>query len=202
MERLADKGNGNCFYIDSVREARKVFEQKIAGTIEVIAKDVKVQVEFDPKVVKQYRLLGYENRNIADRDFRNDKVDAGEIGAGHSVTALYELEMTGTPGDIATVRVRAKAPNGSEASEQQFRFGADKLARSLEAASEDLRFAVAVAGTADVLRGNEEAKTWSLNLAEKLAAGSTRGESEREEFVSLLKKARTLVDARRTVAGR
>lgn len=202
MERLADKGNGNCFYIDSVREARKVFEQKIAGTIEVIAKDVKVQVEFDPKVVKSYRLLGYENRDIADRDFRNDKVDAGEIGAGHSVTALYEVELTDARGDLGRVRVRAKAPNGTEAAEQQFTLGREKLARSLETASEDLRFAVAVAGTADILRGNDDAKTWSLHTAEKLAAATTRGEADREEFVSLLKNARAMVEARRTVAGR
>ncbi len=202
MERLADKGNGNCFYVDGVREAKKVFEQKIAGTLEVIAKDVKIQVEFDPKTVKRYRLLGYENRDIADRDFRNDKVDAGEIGAGHSVTALYEVELTDAKGDLATVRVRAKAPNGTEASEQQFRFGRDRLASSLEAASKDLQFATAVAATADVLRGNPDAVRFGLGAVERLAAGSTEGDRDREEFVSLLRKARALRGEGGSVAGR
>ena len=120
MEQLADKGNGNCFYVDSLKEARKVFETQLTGTLEVIAKDVKFQVEFNPKAVSRYRLMGYENRDIADKDFRNDKVDAGEIGAGHTVTALYEVELTGEAQDLATVRIRAKAPNGAEAKEQAF----------------------------------------------------------------------------------
>ena len=153
---------------------------------------MKIQVEFDPATVRSYRLLGYENRDIADRDFRNDKVDAGEIGAGHSVTALYEVELTEAQGPLATVRVRAKAPNGSKAEEQQFQFGRDRLAKSLDAASDDLRFAVSVAGTADVLRQSNASETWSLATALKLARGSSKRIPEREEFVRLLQRAHEL----------
>jgi Ca-activated chloride channel homolog len=190
MEQLADKGNGNCFYIDSEREARRVFQEQLAGTLEIIAKDVKVQVEFDKAAVRGYRLIGYENRDIADRDFRNDKVDAGEIGAGHTVTALYEVELTGEGSKLATVRVRAKTPSGSEAAEQSFSLSRGDLHETLARSSAALRFATAVAGTADILRGAPQASDWSLVTAEKLAEGATEGMSDREEFVSLLRRVR------------
>ncbi|WP_257458397.1 vWA domain-containing protein [Archangium lipolyticum] len=190
MEKLANKGNGNCFYIDSEREARRVFQERLAGTLEVIAQDVKVQVEFDPATVRGYRLLGYENRAIADKDFRNDKVDAGEIGAGHTVTALYEVELTGEGQDVATVRVRAKKPGGAEASEQRFSLARAQLRGSLEEASSDLRFATAVAGTADILRGAPQAGDWSLATAESLAEDAVDGMSDRAEFLGLLRLAR------------
>ncbi|MGZ3461671.1 MAG: vWA domain-containing protein, partial [Archangium sp.] len=193
MEKLADKGNGNCFYIDSYKEAKKVFEQQLTGTLEVIAKDVKVQVEFDPKVVRRYRLVGYENRDIADKDFRNDKVDAGEIGAGHSVTALYEVELTGEKAKLGMVRIRAKAPNGTEASEQAFPFEQRMVRASLDAASTDFRFALAVAATADVLRNSPSAQGWNLATVQKLAEGATEGNADREEFVKLLTRARGLL---------
>ncbi|WP_224248367.1 vWA domain-containing protein [Hyalangium gracile] len=190
MEKLANKGNGNCFYIDSDREARRVFQEQLAGTLEVIAKDVKVQVEFDKTAVRGYRLIGYENRDIADRDFRDDKVDAGEIGAGHTVTALYEVELTGEGTNVATVRVRAKTPAGSEAAEQTFSFARAELHDDLDDASADLRFATAVAGTADILRGAPQASDWSLAVAEELAENATDGLEDREEFVSLLRQVR------------
>ena len=193
MEKLANKGNGNCFYIDSYKEAKKVFETQLTGTLEVIAKDVKVQVEFDPKVVSRYRLVGYENRDIADRDFRDDKVDAGEIGAGHSVTALYEVELTGEKAALGTVRIRAKAPNGTEAAEQAFPFEQRMLRASVDAASPDFRFALAVAATADVLRGSPSTQGWNLATVQKLAQGATEGNSEREEFTRLLARARELL---------
>jgi Ca-activated chloride channel family protein len=196
MEKLADKGNGNCFYVDSYKEAKKVFETQLTGTLEVIAKDVKLQVEFNPVAVRRYRLLGYENRDVADNDFRNDKVDAGEIGAGHNVTAVYEVELTGdTKEALATVRVRAKAPNGTEAAEQAFAFERALLRPSLEAASADFRFAVAVASTADILRGNPAAEGWSLATAQKLAEGSAVGDADRNEFVRLVTQARALMGA-------
>jgi Ca-activated chloride channel family protein len=190
MERLANKGNGNCFYIDSEKEARRVFQEGLAGTLEVIAKDVKVQMEFDKTAVRGYRLLGYENRAIADQDFRNDKVDAGEIGAGHSVTALYEVELTGEGTKVATVRVRAKTPSGSEAAEQSFSFPREQLHAKLTDSSADMRFATAVAGTADMLRGAPQASDWSLAVAEDLAQGAVEGMEDREEFVSLLRRVR------------
>jgi Ca-activated chloride channel family protein len=193
MEKLADKGNGNCFYIDSFKEAKKVFETQLTGTLEVIAKDVKVQVEFDPKVVRRYRLVGYENRDIADKDFRDDKVDAGEIGAGHSVTALYEVELTGEKAQLGTVRIRAKTPSGTEAAEQAFAFEQRMLRSTLDTASTDFRFALAVAATADVLRGSPSAQGWNLATVQKLAEGSTEGNSDREEFVKLVTRARGLL---------
>ena len=193
MEKLADKGNGNCFYIDSYKEAKKVFEQQLTGTLEVIAKDVKIQVEFDPKVVSRYRLVGYENRDIADKDFRDDKVDAGEIGAGHSVTALYEVELTGAQAALGTVRIRAKAPNGTEASEQSFPFEQKLMRPTLDAASTDFRFALSVAATADVLRGAPSAKGWSMATIQKLAEGAVDGQSDRQEFTKLVARARGLL---------
>jgi Ca-activated chloride channel family protein len=193
MEKLADKGNGNCFYIDSFKEAKKVFETQLTGTLEVIAKDVKLQVEFDPKVVSRYRLVGYENRDIADKDFRDDKVDAGEIGAGHSVTALYEVELTGEKAALGTVRIRAKTPSGTEAAEQAFPFEQRMLRGTLDTASTDFRFALAAAATADVLRGSPSAQGWNLAAVQKLAEGSTDGNTDREEFVKLVTRARGLL---------
>jgi len=190
MERLANKGNGNCFYIDSEKEARRVFQEQLAGVLEVIAKDVKVQVEFDKQAVRGYRLIGYENRAVEDRDFRNDKVDAGEIGAGHTVTALYEVELTGEGSTVATVRVRAKTPSGTEAAEQSFGFTREQFHTKLADASADMRFATAVAGTADILRGAPQASDWSLAVAEDLAQSATDGMEDREEFVSLLRRVR------------
>ncbi|MGH7860189.1 MAG: YfbK domain-containing protein, partial [Candidatus Binatia bacterium] len=124
MEQLADRGDGAYHYVDSLEEARRIFVDELTGTLQTVAKDAKVQVEFDPRVVDRWRLLGYENRDVADRDFRNDRVDAGEIGAGHSVTAFYEVELKdGGKGPLATVRLRAKRPRGVEAAEQEIAFG-------------------------------------------------------------------------------
>ena len=195
MEKLADKGNGNCFYVDNYQEARKVFETQLTGTLEVIAKDVKLQVEFNPAAVRRYRLVGYENRDVADRDFRDDKVDAGEIGAGHNVTALYEVELTGEQQTLATVRIRAKAPSGAEAAEQAFAFERSRVRPSLESASPDFRFALAVASTADILRQSPSAQDWSLATALKLAERTTEGQAERAEFVKLVTQAQALMRA-------
>jgi Ca-activated chloride channel family protein len=96
MEQMADAGNGNHAYIDTLNEARKVLVEQLSGTLQTIAKDVKIQVEFNPSVVAEYRLIGYDNRMLRREDFNNDKIDAGEIGAGHTVTALYELALVGS----------------------------------------------------------------------------------------------------------
>ena len=93
LEQLADKGNGNYAYVDTLEQAHRVFVENLTGMLQVIAKDAKVQVDFNPAVVSRYRLIGYENRDVADQDFRNDTVDAGEVGAGHNVTALYEVKF-------------------------------------------------------------------------------------------------------------
>ena len=124
MEQLADKGNGNNFYIDSLDQAKRVFHEDLTANLEVVAKDVKLQVDFDPAMVARYRLVGYENRDIKDDDFRDDKVDAGEIGAGHQVTALYEVELTAkgkqAHAPIGAIRIRHKTPNGAKATEAAF----------------------------------------------------------------------------------
>ena len=195
MEQFADKGNGNHYYVDSPMEARKVFQEQLGGTLEVIAKDVKLQVDFDPEQVARYRLVGYENRDIADADFRDDKVDAGEIGAGHTVTALYELELRPGAGDgLATVRVRAKLPQGSVAEEAAFRFSARALATSFDASNRDLRFATAVMGAAEIFRRSPHARDWSYDQVMRIARGATpEGNAEREEFVELLQQARAIV---------
>lgn len=188
MEQFANKGNGNYFYVDSLLQARRVFQEQLGGTLEVIAKDVKLQVDFDPAQVKRYRLIGYENRDIADRDFRNDQVDAGEIGSGHTVTALYELELKDGAGDgLCTVHVRAKRPKGQKAEEAVFPFEGAKLFASFEGAPRDLRFAAAVMGAADVLRRSPHAREWRLEQIQQIARAATPdGNAEREEFVHLL----------------
>jgi Ca-activated chloride channel family protein len=195
MEQFADQGNGNHYYVDSLLEARRIFQQQLGGTLEVIAQDVKLQVEFDPAQVARYRLVGYENRDIADHDFRDDKVDAGEIGSGHTVTALYELELKPGAGEgLATVRLRAKRPRGETASERAYRFPARALAASFAEAPEDLRFATAVMGAAELLRRSPHAAHWSFDQVMKLAREATpRGNAEREEFLAVLERARSLV---------
>jgi Ca-activated chloride channel family protein len=159
---------------------------------------VKIQVEFDPKQVKRYRLAGYENRAIADRDFRNDKVDAGEVGSGHTVTALYELELQ--PGAdheaLATVRIRAKKPRGERADEWAFPFRASAFASSFEQASQDFRFASAVMAAAEKLRRSPHAQGWDFDQVLRIARASAPAESaERQEFAQLLERARPLVGA-------
>src|SRR5262249_5977093 len=108
LERLADAGNGNYAYVDNLSEARKVLVTELSSTLFTIAKDVKIQVEFNPAEVREYRLIGYENRLLAREDFNNDKVDAGEIGAGHRVTALYEIVPASAKGRIDPLRYGAK----------------------------------------------------------------------------------------------
>jgi Ca-activated chloride channel family protein len=191
MEQLANKGNGNYYYIDSMDEARKVFGEQVDGTLQVIAKDVKIQVDFNKNAVAAYRLVGYENRDIADKDFRNDKVDAGEIGAGHTVTALYELILKDSDADrLATVRVRHKKPDAAKASEQAFGFARTELKDDLQKASDDFQFAAAVAGFAELLRDSKYAKQLSYKLVEEIAEGASRkDQADRQEFIALVRRA-------------
>lgn len=191
MEQFANKGNGNHHYVDSLFEAKRIFQTELGGTLEVIAKDVKLQVDFDPEQVKRYRLVGYENRDLADDDFRNDRVDAGEIGSGHTVTALYELELRPGAGDrLCTVRVRAKPPQGETAAEASFPFKASQLSARFDQAPDDLRFATAVMGAAEVFRQSPHAKQWSLDAIREIAASASGGEADRREFVELIDRAR------------
>jgi Ca-activated chloride channel family protein len=191
LEQLADSGNGQALYIDSEREAERVFGTEVAGTLEYIAKDVKVQVHFDPEVVKSYRLVGYENRAVADEDFRNDAVDGGELGSGHAVTALYEVELTGAGGDLGAVTVRGLHPDTSKPFELSTPLARHSLAETLSDASADFRFATAAALAADVLRGNPVAE-YPLSRIAELAQEAAEGKTERLEFASLVRQAHAL----------
>ena len=167
------------------------------GTLQVIAKDVKIQVEFDPKVVKKYRLIGYENRHIADRDFRNDKVDAGEIGAGHTVTALYEMQLTDPKAPFATVRVRWKKPQGVKAAERAFPFRPEMMKKSFAATSANTRRAVAAAALAENLRNSPFKESWTMAKAKRIAEEALSRESKEElELIQLIDKAAEFLNSR------
>jgi Ca-activated chloride channel family protein len=190
MERLADAGNGNYSYIDSDKTARRVFEHQLVSTLQVIAQDVKIQVDFDPEQVERYRLIGYENRDVADRDFRNDKVDAGEIGAGHTVTALYEVIPAGStlePG-FATVRLRYKKPRGSKATEVAHTVSSRDMRRRFASLDANSRYAAGVAIAAEIFRGSPHTGELGLNDALRIVQGASDGEfrQERRDFARLL----------------
>lgn len=193
MEQLADKGDGNYVYIDSRDQARHVFGEATEGLLQVIAKDVKVQVDFDPSAVTSYRLMGYENRDVADKDFRNDRVDGGEVGAGHSVTALYDVVLapnaTKSP---LVVRLRYAPPSGGQATEQAFEMPRSAISARFDDAPASLRFATAVASFADVLRQSPYAHDWKLEDVESIAKASSEGRGDREEFVRLVAKTEKL----------
>jgi Ca-activated chloride channel family protein len=213
MEQLADAGNGNYTYVDGLTEARRALVPMRAATLQTIAKDVKIQVEFNPAAVSEYRLIGYENRALKREDFNNDAIDAGEIGAGHSVTALYEVALRGSGGEriealrygagegkvagsaeIAWLKLRYKAPDGDTSQLIERAITRSDLARSLDAASESLRFAAAVSGFGQVLRGGRYTGTWGYDDVLRLARAS-RGADEqgwKGEFVQLVELARGL----------
>ena len=211
MEQLADAGDGNYAYIDNLREARKVLVEQLGSTLAVLAKNVKLQLEFNPAQVSEYRLLGYENRALKREDFNNDQVDAGEIGAGHTVTALYEIVPKGQKGwleplryqaeakpagqgdELAWLRVRWQKPEGGP-SQLVERPIASSGASDLARASDDLRFAAAVAAFAQQLDGARYTGGFDLGDTLALARGA-RGADPfglRGEFVQLVELARSL----------
>jgi Ca-activated chloride channel homolog len=219
MEQLADAGNGNYAYIDNLREARKVLVDQLGSTLATVASDVKLQLEFNPSEVSEYRLLGYENRVLKREDFSNDKIDAGDIGAGHSVTALYEIvpaggkgwleplryqavtSPAGKTGELAWLRIRYKAP-GEVSSRLLERPIARAEAKPVEAASEDLRFAAAVAAFAQQLKDGRY--TGNFDLAQSIElARSAKGEDRfglRGEFIQLAEIAQSLQTSASTPA--
>ncbi len=161
MEQLADKGDGRYAYVDTIEEARRIFVLGLAGTLQTIAKDAKVQVEFDPQVVQSWRLLGYENRDVADDKFRDDTVDAGDIGAGHAVTALYEVKLAGRPASgkpIATVHLRWFSKEAERVIESVQTLPLDRLASRWEKTSPAFRLATLAGQLAEILRGSHWAK--------------------------------------------
>jgi Ca-activated chloride channel family protein len=215
MERLADAGNGNYAYIDTLSEARKVLVSQLSSTLFTIAKDVKIQVEFNPSEVLEYRLIGYENRMLAREDFNNDKVDAGEIGAGHRVTALYEVVPVGSKGrvdplrygakpdqaagkgELANVRLRYKKPGADTSQLLEYPIRKDTVAAN-DKVSADFRFAASVAAFGQLLRGGKYLGDYSYDDVLALARGA-QGEDRdgyRHEFVSLVQLARSLAPSR------
>ncbi len=212
MEILADKGNGNYSYIDSLLEARKVLVKERTSTLFTLARDVKLQVEFNPAYIAAYRLIGYENRTLADEDFHDDKKDAGEIGLGHTVTALYELypvgstaipkvdnlkyqKMTqpaGVEGELLTVKLRYKPLESQESVLQSHPVAVAHP--SLAETSDDFRFAAAVAGFGMLLRHPETPAALSYPLLRELAKNSRGNDPEgnRSEFLRLMETAEML----------
>jgi len=207
MEIIADKGNGNYSYIDNLMEAKKVFINEFSSTLYTIAKDVKIQIEFNPAIVKEYRLVGYENRLLNEEDFENDKKDAGEMGAGHTVTALYELVTSNRhtdyvrklkyqpnevipvvpqTGELATIKFRYKKPDGdksilmTEVIPQQV--------QSVSETSDNFRFSAAVAGFGMLLRNSEFKGTINYDQVLSLARDSKGYDKDgyRAEFIRLV----------------
>ncbi len=221
MEQIANKGNGNYFYIDSFKEARKVFETDLLGTIEVVAKDVKLQIEFNPDQVLEYRLVGYENRKLREEDFNNDSIDAGEIGSGHTVTALYELVLADTPdaaaliserryanaqdkpvetankqfsAELAFLKIRHKAPDADISQLMSFPLEKQHVQKDFEQASPDFRFAAAVSMFAGILRKSQYANQLTISEVLQIAERAQGQDANglRAEFVQLVKNARAL----------
>ncbi|HEX4923212.1 MAG TPA: VWA domain-containing protein [Bdellovibrionales bacterium] len=196
METISKDGNGNYFYIDTVREAEKVLVNQLSSTLFAIAKDVKIQVEFNPVFVKSYRLIGYENRMLAAQDFDDDRKDAGEIGAGFTVTALYEIvpqdSVRGGAGDMMKVKMRFKRPEDSTSQLREFPVKPQVLA--LESASSDFRFASAVAEFGLVLRNSPYKADANLRSALKRAEAALGHDDGgyRREFVGLVRRAMEL----------
>lgn len=218
MEKLADKGNGNYAYIDTESEARKALGEQVGGTLVTIAKDVKIQVEFNPRLVAGYRLIGYENRLLAERDFNDDRKDAGEIGAGHTVTALYEIVPAGqkvenpgvdslkyqqpaegqqgaSAGELLTIKLRYKEPSGGAS--KLLSVGVVDGGASFGNASENFKFAAAVAEFGMLLRDSRykghASYDGALQLARASAGPDLRG--YRKEFVGLVERARSLSES-------
>lgn len=210
MEQLADAGDGNYSYIDNEKEAKKVLQRQLSSTLVTVAQDVKIQVEFNPSTVKEYRLIGYENRMLNQEDFNNDKVDAGDIGAGHTVTALYEIiptgqkgwmndtryqdkkSATGTAKEYAYLNLRYKNPGQSKSLliSQPIAVGS----KPLSSASGDTRFALAVAAYGQQLKGGKYNGKMGWNDILRLAEGASKPDPYelRAEFVDLVKTAKSL----------
>ena len=215
LEELSNKGKGSYAYIDSETEARKVFLQDITGNLFKIAKDVKIQVEFNPAKVKKYRLIGYENRRLKAEDFNNDKKKAGDIGPGHTVVALYEIipangdktdlsevddlryqqrtETSSISAEVATIKLRYKNPD-ADVSQLITQTISGNVLTEFNAASEDIRFSASVTAFGMLLSNSEYANGISYETIESIASNALGVDpgGYRSEFVSLVRKAREL----------
>jgi Ca-activated chloride channel family protein len=195
LEQLADDGDGNYSYVDTREAAQRVFVENLTGTLQVIAKDAKVQVDFNPEVVSRYRLVGYENRAVADADFRNDRVDAGEVGAGHSVTALYEVTLTGqAAGDALTVRLRYADPRTGEVREQERALRTDAFAQSFTDAPTSMQLAAAAASFAEQLRagGAQSGSLADVRALVERIAPQLANDPDVQELLELVREAEGL----------
>jgi Ca-activated chloride channel family protein len=193
MEQLADNGDGHYAYVDTLDEARKLFVDDLTSTLQVIAQDAKVQVDFNPDIVSRYRLLGYENRDVADQDFRDDSVDAGELGAGHSAVALYAVMLhPGAQGRIATVQLRWEDPDSHQVTEINGNFNTWDLADHFESADLYYQQAVITAYYAERLRLSpwtlEIPMSWLIEHAVRIS-GQLPADHEISQFTSLLSRA-------------
>ncbi|WP_462351984.1 vWA domain-containing protein [Capnocytophaga leadbetteri] len=211
-ETIADKGNGNYAYIDNITEAKKVLVNELSGTLFAVAKDVKLQLEFNPKYVKEYKLIGYENRMLANEDFTNDKKDAGEIGAGHTVTALYELVPSdgkvaqsfryqsqelnekGKGNELGFLKIRYKDPKVKDAKSVEITEPLVFNKKALKETSADYRFAASVAEFGILLRNNSNKANATYDQVIELAEGAIGKDPEgyRKEFVRLVKSVKML----------
>lgn len=191
MEQLANKGDGSYVYLDGLSQVKKTFGDELPTWMQDVASDAKIQVEFDPSAVATWRQIGYENRAMADSEFRNDARDAGEIGLGHNVTALYEVTLTGTPSDeLATVRLRYRPEGASNHIEREVLLNSKDVKTRLDQASDDLKFSAAVASFALMLKRAPESKHVTPELIEELLV-SAKGDRA-VEFAKLVKKTRNL----------
>ena len=169
MERLADTGNGSYSYVDTLSEAKRIFVENLTGTLQLIAKDAKIQVDFNPEVVSRFRLLGYENRRLNHEQFRDDTADAGEVGAGHQVTALYEVKLhPDVTGKMATVSIRYADPDNHKVSEVSKDISVSQLHESFDTAPGTFRLAAAVGEFAEILRESYWAKDGSLDATHQV----------------------------------
>ncbi len=217
LEQLSNKANGNYFFIDTEHEARKVLVEQMSATLVTIAKDVKIQVEFNPAKVAGYRLIGYEDRMLAARDFNDDQKDAGEIGAGHTVTALYEVVPAGAKTEVSlpsiddlkyqtkshlskaagsdellTLKLRYQQPEGSKSTLLEFPVKGG--ARSFDDASADFRFAAAVAQFGLLLRNSAHKGGANFDAVLEIATEGAKKDKTgyRQEFLELVRMAKTL----------
>ena len=195
MEQLANKGNGSYAYVDTLAEARRIFVENLTGTLQVIARDAKVQVDFNPRVVSRFRLLGYENRRLDHEDFRDDDADGGEIGSGHSVTALYEIKFhEGAMGQLATVFVRHEDPDTRQVTEVSTDIFAAELSAAFEDASPEFQLAAAVAEFGEILGDSFWAQEGSLEAVHQVIGGVLHQirDKHSEELIHLVNQAARL----------
>jgi Ca-activated chloride channel family protein len=199
MEQLADQGDGFYAYVDTDDEAERLFEDELTSTLLTVAKDAKIQVEFDPDVVRSYRLIGFENRGVLDRDFRNDAVDAGELGAGHQVSAIYEIELNDDVtiddrDDIGDVFLRWEDPDDREVIE----ISDDIDLRDVEPAwtdvADDFRLAIVVAVFAEVLRENPYAERIDIDdlVDEAARLADVMNDDDVDDLAELIRQAADL----------